>query len=205
VRDGQLYEGTGEYGGSSLRWVDLDTGRVERMRELDGRYFGEGIAILDGRIFQLTWQENLGFIYDLKTFERLGTFTYEGEGWGLTDDGAELIMSDGTPVVRFLDPATLEVKRTVTVRDGEQPVDELNELEYIDGEVWANVWRTDRIVRFDPDDGRVTGWIDFGDLYLRRAPNADVLNGIAYDAEAERVFITGKNWPQLYEIVLERP
>lgn len=205
VRGGRLYEGTGQYGESSLRRVDLASGRVERIRQLDPRYFGEGIAILDGRVYQLTWRENVGFVYDLETFERLGTFTYEGEGWGLTDNGTELIMSDGTPVVRFLDPTTLATKRTVTVRDGETPIDELNELEYIDGEVWANVWQTDRIVRFDPADGRVTGWIDFSDLYPRRAPNADVLNGIAYDADAKKLYITGKNWPQLYEIVVERP
>ena len=204
VHGGRLYEGTGLEGESSLRRVDLATGRVERIRQLDARYFGEGIAILDGRIFQLTWQNKVGFIYDLDTFERLGTFAYEGEGWGLTDNGSELIMSDGTPVVRFLDPQTLATKRTITVRDGETPVDELNELEYIDGEVWANVWQTDRIVRFDPDDGRVTGWIDFSDLYLRRAPGADVLNGIAYDADAKKIFVTGKKWPQLYEIVVER-
>jgi len=204
VHGGRLYEGTGLEGESSLRRVDLATGRVERIRQLDARYFGEGIAILDGRIFQLTWQNKVGFIYDLDTFERLGTFAYEGEGWGLTDNGSELIMSDGTPVVRFLDPQTLATKRTITVRDGETPVDELNELEYIDGEVWANVWQTDRIVRFDPDDGRVTGWIDFSDLYLRRAPGADVLNGMAYDADAKKIFVTGKKWPQLYEIVVER-
>jgi glutamine cyclotransferase len=205
VHEGQLYEGTGLEGESSLRRVDLASGRVDRRRALDDRYFGEGIAILDRRIYQLTWQSRVGFIYDLETFERLGTFAYEGEGWGLTHDGDELIMSDGTPVVRFLDPDTLEVTRTITVRDGDTPVGELNELEYIEGEVWANVWRTDRIVRFDPADGRVVGWVDFGDLYPRRAANADVLNGIAYDADAERIFITGKNWPQLYEIVLERP
>lgn len=203
VRDGQLYEGTGLEGESSLRRVDLATGRVERRRELDEQYFGEGIAILDGRIYQLTWQHNVGFVYDLETFERLGTFGYEGEGWGLTDNGSELIMSDGTPVVRFLDPMTLETKRTITVRDGETPIGDLNELEYIDGEVWANVWQTDRIVRFDPDGGRVTGWIDLSSLYPRRVPDADVLNGIAYDADANKIFITGKKWPQLYEIVVE--
>lgn len=215
VHEGRLYEGTGREGRSSIRLVDLATGRVERQRPLDARYFGEGITILGDRIYQLTWQHHVGFVYDLATFDRVGTFEYEGEGWGLTHNGTELILSDGTPVVRFLDPGTFAVKRTITVHDGETTIASwcppltdgqcVNELEYIDGELWANVWQTNRIVRFSPRDGQITGWLDLANLYPVRTPTADVLNGIAYDAAAKRLFVTGKLWPQLYEIVLERP
>jgi glutamine cyclotransferase len=202
VHEGQLYEGTGLYGASSIRKVDLETGRVERQRPLDARYFGEGIAILGGELFQLTWQNGVGVVYDVDTFEVKRTFRYEGEGWGLTHDGRHLIMSDGSATIRYLDPQSFEVVRRLEVRDRERPVDRLNELEYIDGEIWANIWYDDRIVRIDPSDGAVLGYVDLARLYPRRQRADDVLNGIAYDADAKRLFVTGKNWPQLYEIRL---
>lgn len=204
IADGMLYEGTGQYGGSSLRRVDLATGRVEKIRALNSRYFGEGIAILDGRIYQLTWQNGVAIVYDLDTFEVLKTFSYEGEGWGLTHDGTHLILSDGSAVLRYLDPDSFAVVRTIEVHDGGAPIARLNELEYVAGEIWANVWYDDRIVRISPKDGAVLGWIDLAKLYPAavRGPEA-VLNGIAYDAAADRLFVTGKNWPQLFEIELD--
>lgn len=206
VEAGTLYEGTGQYGESSLRRVDLASGRVEKIRGLGPRYFGEGITVMDDRIYQLTWQNQVAVVYDRDTFEVVSTFTYPGEGWGLTDDGKSLILSDGTATLRFYDPATFTLERTVEVRDGDRPVAQLNELEYIDGEVWANIWHDDRVVRISPEDGRVLGFIDFAALYPRTVRGAeDVLNGIAFDADAKRLFVTGKNWPQLYEIEIIRP
>jgi glutamine cyclotransferase len=203
---GTLYEGTGQYGASSLRRVDLATGRVEKMRPLNPRYFGEGIAVLDGRIYQLTWQEQVGIVYDAATFEVLRTFSYAGEGWGLTHDGTHLILSDGTAVLRFYDPESFAVVRTVEAREGGRAIARLNELEYVNGEIWANIWYEDRIVRISPADGTVLGWIDLSSLYSRaaRGPEA-VLNGIAYDADSARLFVTGKNWPTLFEIKVVEP
>lgn len=201
VHGGVLYEGTGQYGASTIREVDLETGRVERRAALPRRYFGEGIAILNDKLYQLTWQSGAGFVYDVASFEQVGMFGYDGEGWGLTHDGEHLIMSDGSAAIRFLDPETFEVVRTIRVRDQGRPVVRLNELEYIDGEIWANIWYDDRIVRIAPDSGDVVGWIDATAVFpstLRRRD--DVLNGIAYDADSGRIFITGKNWPRLYEI-----
>lgn len=200
--DGVLYEGTGLIGRSSIRKVRLENGEVLQIQKIDPQYFGEGIAIVGNRLFSLTWQSGVGFIYDRASFRRTGTFTYRGEGWGLTHDGARLIMSDGTASLRFLDPATQTETGRMQVRDGERPVAHLNELEYVKGEVLANVWQTDRIARISPKTGQVTGWIDLQGLLDPRdaAQGVDVLNGIAYDAGADRLFVTGKLWPKLFEI-----
>lgn len=201
VANGRLYEGTGRYGASSIRRVDLETGRVEQRRELNARYFGEGITILDGRLYELTWRAGLGIVYDLESFDLLETFRYPGEGWGLANDGERLILSDGTSTLRFLDPESFEELGRVTVREDGTPLDRLNELELVDGEVWANVWYEDRIVRIDPETGEVLGALDLSRLYPASQRGSEaVLNGIAYDAEADRLFVTGKNWPQLFEI-----
>ncbi|MEO8466578.1 MAG: glutaminyl-peptide cyclotransferase [Gammaproteobacteria bacterium] len=205
IAGGQLYEGTGLYGQSTIRKVDLATGRVEKQRPINAAYFGEGIAILDGHLYQLTWQHGIGIVYDLATFTQQRTFQYTGEGWGLTQDGKQLILSDGSAKLRFLDPQTFAVVREIEVRDRGQPVMKLNELEYIDGEIWSNVWYDDRIARISPTTGEVLGWIDLAALYPKNARSSEaVLNGIAYDAAAKRLFVTGKNWPQLYEIEVAR-
>lgn len=202
IDEGQLYEGTGRNGQSSLRKVALETGEILQRTNLNARYFGEGITILNGKVYQLTWQTHLGFVYDLASFKVEKTFFLPGEGWGITHDGIHLIVSDGTAFLRMLDPATLtEVSRVEVKMDG-LPLDRLNELEFIDGEVWANVWYTDAIVRIDPATGTVTGRIDLSNINQQRATD-DVLNGIAWDAETGRLFVTGKLWPQLYEIKVE--
>ncbi len=203
IVDGQLYEGTGKKGESTLRKVDLKTGRVELFVPLDRSYFGEGITILNDRIYQLTWENHLGFVYDLKTLKQLKTFRYSGEGWGLTNDGKHLIMSDGTSMLRYLDPQSFEVVKRVRVRNSQGQVDKLNELEYVKGEILANIWYEDRIARISPDSGEVLGWIDLSNLYpSRQRSKEDVLNGIAFDEASGRLFVTGKNWPKLYEIEL---
>lgn len=203
-QDGIFYEGTGLRGQSTLRRVDPATGEVLQGVRLPDQYFGEGIAVLGDRLYQLTWQENTGFIYDKASFELLGTWNYVGEGWGLTTDGQRLIMSDGSHELRFLDPVTMQELGRVAVLDGDGlPVTRLNELEWVEGEVWANVWQTDRIARIDPASGRLLGWIDLTGLLPaedRAAQRVDVLNGIAYDAARDRVFVTGKWWPKLFEI-----
>ena len=201
IRNGFFYEGTGMNGKSGIRKVRIETGEVLQQRPLAEQYFGEGIVEWKGSILQLTWQHGIGFVYDAETFTPARTFTYKGEGWGLTHDGTRVIMSDGTPQLRFLDPATLKETGRITVRDARGPVEKLNELEFVNGEVFANVWGTDRIVRIDPADGRVTGWIDLSGLLTRsERAEADVLNGIAYDASADRLFVTGKWWPRVFEI-----
>lgn len=203
--DGKLYESAGHYGRSTLRRVDLETGRVEQEIRLASDLFGEGLTDWHGRLVQLTWRERLGIIYDAKTFERLETFQYQGEGWGLTHDGQHWIMSDGTDELRFIDPETRRVVRRLKVRDGRQPMHQLNELEYIDGEIWANVWRSDRIMRISPESGTVTAVLDLTTLYPageRVSPEA-VMNGIAHDAATGRLFVTGKDWPRLYEIQVD--
>ena len=206
IEAGQLYEGTGQYGASTVRRVDLKSGRPEKQRALSPRYFGEGIAILEGLLYQLTCQNGAVVVYDLETFEVQRTMQYDGEGWGLTHDARELIMSDGSATIRFRDPQTFAVTREIAVRDGNVPLVRLNELEYIDGEIWANIWYDDRIARISPADGRVLGFIDLSTLYPQSARGSEaVLNGIAYDAAAKRLFVTGKNWPQLYEIEVVRP
>lgn len=200
---GVLYEGTGLHGRSSVRRVRLETGEVLQIRRLDPKYFGEGIAVWKNSLIQLTWRSEIGFVYDLETFEPRRTFTYTGEGWGLTHDGTRLIMSNGseTGTLQFLDPHTLRETGRLTVRDAGVPVAGLNELEYVKGEIYANVWNTERIARISPKTGQVTGWIDLrGLLDPREAAGVDVLNGIAYDAEKDRLFVTGKLWPRIFEI-----
>lgn len=202
--DGELYEGTGLYGQSSLRQVDLETGSVLTNTAISEQYFGEGITVFDDKIYQLTWQNQTGFIYDQDTFELIETFSYPTEGWGLTHDGSQLIMSDGTNNLYFLDPDTLAVNGRLPVQDQGNPVVRLNELEYINGEIYANIWQTNHIVRIDPQTGQVTAWIDLTGLLSPESLTqpADVLNGIAYDAENGRLFVTGKLWPLLFEIKL---
>ena len=202
--EGQLYESTGLYGASSVRRVDLATGQVLSMTTIPAEYFGEGISIVNDRLYQLTWQEQTGFIYNKTTFAPEGRFRYATEGWGMTFDGKQLIMSDGTARLYFWDPATLTTTHTIDVYDDQGPVVRLNELEYIQGEIFANIWQTDLIARIDPATGTVTGWIDLTGLLpaADRTPATDVLNGIAYLPEGERLFVTGKNWPKLFEIRL---
>lgn len=204
-RNGFLYEGTGLFGQSGIRKVKLETGEVLQSKPIARQYFGEGITDWNGALIQITWQSGVGFVYDLNTFEQTKTFSYKGEGWGLTHDGTRLIMSDGQPegALRFLDPVTLKETGRIIVRDARGPVTNLNELEYVKGEIFANIWQTDRIARISPKDGRVTGWIDLSGLLpqAEHAPNA-VLNGIAYDAAGDRLFVTGKLWPRIFEIKL---
>ncbi len=198
--DGVLYEGTGRHGESTLRRVDLETGEVLQSRSLDEIHFGEGIALHGDRIYQLTWQTQTCFVYDRETFAPLDTFSYPTEGWGLTTDGERLIMSDGSNRLTVRDPATFTEVDSLEVVDGDQPVPALNELEYIDGEIWANVWRSDLIARIDPATGRVNSWIDLSGLRSERWKKVDVLNGIAFDPASGRIFVTGKLWPRLFEI-----
>jgi glutamine cyclotransferase len=202
--DGVLLESTGLNGQSTLRKVDLTTGKVLKQVEVPSQYFAEGLTVLNGKLFQLTWQTKKGFVYDLESFRLEGEFAYQGEGWGLTTDGHWLIMSDGTDQIRFLDPTTFEEKRRITVLAYGQPVNRLNELEYIKGEIFANVWGTDYVVRIDPVTGRIVGVIDFTGLLAAqdRDENTDVLNGIAYDAAGDRLFVTGKRWPKLFGVRL---
>jgi len=202
--DGILYEGTGLRGRSSLRKVALASGEVLQYRALAPEYFGEGITIWGQDLIQLTWQSRTGFVYDKDSFVQERIFHYPTEGWGLTHDGQKLIMSDGTATLYFWDPETLAEIGRVQVHDEQGPVVRLNELEYVQGEVWANVWQTDRIARVNPETGQVTGWIDLSGLLTPedRNPPVDVLNGIAYDAQDDRLFVTGKLWPKLFEIEL---
>jgi len=199
--DGRLYEGTGIEGQSSLREVELESGKVLRQVDLPPEFFGEGITILDDRIYQLTWKNQVGFIYDRKDFRLLSRFGYHGAGWGLTNDGRYLIMSNGTATLKFLDPKTFQVVREIHVTEGERSITDLNELEYIDGEIFANVWHVDRIARIDPESSRLNAWIDMKELLPCDRPHSDaVLNGIAYDRKDRRLFVTGKEWPKLFEV-----
>jgi glutamine cyclotransferase len=203
---GDFYEGTGLRGRSSLRRVDMETGKVLQYLALPDQYFGEGVTLFEDRLYQLTWQSHVGFIYDRASFRLTGSFRYPTEGWGLTHNGRELIMSDGTPTLYFIDPETMKPVRTVTVRDEKGAVWRLNELEYIRGEVYANVWKTDRIARIDPETGRVLAWIDLtGLLPPGDRSGANVLNGIAWDEAGGRLFVTGKLWPKLFQIELIPP
>ncbi len=207
-RDGLLYEGTGQYGRSSLRKVDLNTGSALNFLMLPSEYFGEGVTVLDNRIYQLTWKAKTAFLYDRETLRRVGQFTYESEGWGLANDGARLVMSDGTDRLTFRDPDTFAEIGHVMVRDADGPVTLLNELECIDGAIYANVWKSDYIARIDPADGRVTAWIDLAGLLESTGEStaqAEVLNGIAYDGEGKRLFVTGKYWPRIFQIELVDP
>lgn len=200
--DGEFFEGTGLYGESSLRRVELGTGAVLQQVNLGSQYFGEGLALWQDRLIQLTWRENTGFIWDASSFASLGTFSYTGEGWGLTHDGRVLILSDGTSTLRFLDPETQVELGSQAVTDNGTPVANLNELEWIRGEVFANYHPTDLIARIDPDTGEVIAWIDLDGLLDPTPASAGVLNGIAWDDTGERLFVTGKRWPYLFEIEL---
>jgi glutamine cyclotransferase len=205
--DGKLYESTGRNGRSSLRMVDLSTGRVLQRYDLPVEYFGEGLTNWGSDLVQVTWKTGTGFVYDQFSFALRRTFHYEGEGWGLTHDEKALILSDGSPTVRFLDPTSFREIKRISVHDGTgHPVMNLNELEYIHGEIYANIWQTDKIVRVAPQTGRVLGWIDLTGLMDKRelAESDAVLNGIAYDAKGDRLFVTGKLWPKLFEIRVVR-
>jgi glutamine cyclotransferase len=201
-RDGFLYESTGLHGRSSLRKVKLETGEVLQQRLLDPVHFAEGLAEWKGQLIQLTWRSNVAFVYDVSTFAPRRTLSYAGEGWGLTHDGKRFVLSDGTDQLRFLDADTFRELGRVKVTDRGAAVRDLNELEYVRGEVYANVWHTDRIARISPESGRVTGWIDLRGLMSSgyKLDAEAVLNGIAHDAAGNRLFVTGKLWPRLFEI-----
>ena len=207
--DGFLYESTGIEGASSVRKVRLETGEVVQRHDLPSAYFGEGIIQWKDRLIQLTYKTEVGFVYNLSTFETERRFEYPGEGWAMTQDGKNIFMSDGTAQIRIWDPETLQELRRITVTDQGQPVPNVNELEWVKGEIYANIWETDRIARIDPATGRVVGWIDLAGLLspnerLAGPEGTDVLNGIAYDAKGNRLFVTGKRWPKLFEIRLVR-
>lgn len=207
-KDGYLYESTGEAGESTVRKVELESGKVVQRHDLAPHFFGEGIVDWGSRIMQLTWKDQVGFVYDLASFKQQRTFNYPGEGWALTRDDKHLYMSDGSAVLRVLDPDTLATVGSLLVTDGDKPVINLNELEWVKGEIYANVWMTNRIARIDPATGHVKAWIDLeGLLDVGKLPDPynDVLNGIAYDAQHDRLFVTGKRWPKLFEITLVPP
>jgi glutamine cyclotransferase len=200
--DGHLYESTGLKGQSSLRMEDLETGRILEFQDVPSQYFAEGLTNWGGTLIQLTWQNHVALVYDRSTFRLLRTLPCSGEGWGLTQDGKSAILSDGSSALRFLDPESFRELRRVTVRDHGVPVTQLNELEFIHGQIYANIWHSDRIARISPATGKVLGWIDLTGLLPKEArsgPEA-VLNGIAYDAARDRLFVTGKLWPKLFEI-----
>lgn len=205
-RDGFLYESTGLNGRSSIRKVRLETGEVIQRVDLAPEFFSEGLALFKNEVLQLTWKSQTGFVYGISDFRKLRQFSYSGEGWGLASNGSELLMSDGSSELRVLDPATFAEKRRIKVHDGSLPVTELNELEFVEGEIYANVWQTDRITRIDPRSGRVTGWIELAGILspMYRRDNNAVLNGIAYDSQHKRLFVTGKLWPSLFEIRVVR-
>jgi len=206
-KDGYLYESTGLEGQSSIRKERLETSQVIQRIAIPDQYFGEGVVAWKGKLIELTWRSHIGFIYDLATLQKIAEFRYPGEGWALTKDDHRLIMSDGTPDIRFLDPLTLKQIGTLHVTDQGRPVENLNELEWVKGQIYANIWQTDRIARIDPHTGHVLGWIDLTGLLSpadRVAGETDVLNGIAYDPKGDRLFVTGKNWPKLFEIKLVR-
>jgi len=204
---GELYEGTGIRGQSSLRRVALETGIVRQEQVLPEQYFGEGITIFGDHIIQLTWQSRVGFVYDKASFKLVQQFSYPTEGWGITHDGSRLIMSDGTAYLYFLKPKTFTEINRIEVHDDQGPVARLNELEYVRGDIYANVWQTNRIARIDLLTGRVAAWIDLTGLLSAadRQRRVDVLNGIAYDAENDRLFVTGKWWPKVFEVQLVAP
>lgn len=201
--DGHLYESTGENGRSSIRMEELTTGQVLQKYDLPDEYFGEGLTDWGSDLLQLTWKAQKGFIYDRFSFSARGTFAYEGEGWGLTHDDTELVLSDGTAYLRLLDPKTFRVKRKLKVVDEDgKPVEKLNELEFVKGEIYANIWHSTKIARISPRTGKVLGWIELNGIIDPRElsdPEA-VLNGIAYDKAGDRLFVTGKLWPKLFEI-----
>ena len=202
-----LYESTGRYGQSTLREVHPETGKVIRMLKLPNELFGEGLAALEDQLVQLTWRAQVGFVFERTSFRLARAFKYPGEGWGLTFDGKHLIMSDGSATLRYINPSDFSESHRVPVQDDRGPVDNLNELEYVGGEIYANVWKTDRIARINPQTGHVIAWIDLSGLRLLAGPSqtVDVLNGIAYDPARERLFVTGKLWPALFEIRVTQP
>ncbi|WP_206028706.1 glutaminyl-peptide cyclotransferase [Thalassoroseus pseudoceratinae] len=201
ITDGVLLEGTGQYGQSSLREVDLKSGRVLRQQPLSPRVFGEGITVMGDRIYQLTWKSGICFVYDAKTLQPVDRFRYRGQGWGITHDGTHLILSDGGYNLEFIDPKTFKTIRRIRVIDGRRRIDNLNELEYINGEIWANIWHSDYIARIDPKTGTVNSWVNLTGLHPRRPHREAVLNGIAWDEQSKRLFVTGKNWGKLFEVV----
>jgi glutamine cyclotransferase len=205
-RDGKLLESTGQEGRSTLRSVDLESGQILKQVALAPQYFGEGVTVLNGKVYQVTWQHHVGFIYDYLTFQRTGQFSYEGEGWGLTNDGQSLILSDGSNLLRFLDPGSFRVTKTIAVADNGKPLRQLNELEYIQGEIFANIWHDQRIVSINPQTGAVTAWIDCSRLVSESGAHDEeaVLNGIAFDETSGRLFVTGKLWPKLFEIRIRK-
>jgi glutaminyl-peptide cyclotransferase len=204
---GYLYESTGLKGKSTLRKVDLKTGKIIKIIKLAHEYFGEGITILGKNIYQLTWLNKTGFVYDLVEFKKVRTFSYEGEGWGITTDGQYLFMSDGSAVISCVDPITSAVVRKIVVHEGQHQIGNLNELEFIKREIWANIFQKDLIVRISPGTGKILGWIDLSQLYslIPEHNRIDVLNGIAYDHNRDRIFVTGKLWPNIFEIKVVEP
>src|SRR6185295_796455 len=204
-RDGGFYESTGMYGESKLRRLEFPSGKVLKEVSLADDLFGEGLALVDTRLIQLTWTTHRGFTYDIQSFKKLEEFRYDTEGWGLTYDGTNLILSDGSSDLFYLDPHSFKVVKKLAVTRNGQPVNELNELEFIEGEIWSNVWQTDLILRIDPATGRVTSFLNMKDLLAHsdRTGREDVLNGIAYDAEKKRIFVTGKRWPRIFEIKIK--
>ncbi len=217
---GFLYEGTGKEGDSQIRKIELETGKVLKKKSLSDKYFGEGITIFNDKIYQLTWLEKTAFVYDAEDFKLLEEIKYKGSGWGLTNDGKSLILSDGTDSLKFVNPKTFAVERTISVkRENDFPVYHLNELEYVEGEIWANIWHSDQegtknehgflmnlgkpnyIARINPNTGKVVGWLDLTDISPDDASKkSSTLNGIAYDATTKRIFVTGKNWKNLFEV-----
>jgi glutaminyl-peptide cyclotransferase len=205
IHNGKLYESTGQEGHSWVGVIDVNTGKPEKKVDLPAEYFGEGITILNNKIYQLTWTSKIGFVYDLKTFKRIGSFDYTTAGWGLTHDTKNLIMSDGSNKLTYLDTVSLKPVKSVAVTDDNGPVDQLNELEYIEGYVFANIWQTNQIVKIDPQTGKVVGKLDLSQLARdaqMRSPRVDVLNGIAYHPTTKMMLVTGKYWPMTYVIQL---
>jgi len=205
IDNGVLFEGTGQYGRSSLRRVDLQSGQVQQLHSLPSQLFGEGITVFGNRIIQLTWKSGVGFVYAKDSFKLQRIFKYPGEGWGITHDGKNLIMSDGSATIRFLNPETFEVERRINVADKTGPVALLNELEYVKGTIYANVWKTDTIALIDPETGKVTGWLDLEGILGQEQQgkhHSGVLNGIAYNADEQALYVTGKLWPLLFQIEL---
>lgn len=205
-RDGGFYESTGMYGHSKLRRLEFPSGKVLKEVSLTDDLFGEGLALVDTRLVQLTWTTHRGFTYDIQSFKKLEEFHYDTEGWGLTYDGANLILSDGSSDLFYLDPHSFKVIKKLPVTMNGRPITELNELEFIDGEIWSNVWQTDLILRVDPATGRVASFLNMKDLLAPsdRTGTEDVLNGIAYDADKKRIFVTGKRWPRIFEIRIKQ-
>jgi glutamine cyclotransferase len=204
--NGHFYEGTGLKGSSAVIVTEPQTGKQLQRIDISPEYFGEGIIDFGANLYEWTWETHTGFIYDRATLRRIRQFTYTGEGWGMTRTATQIITSDGSPILRFRDPATFNEVRHITVKDGTQPIERLNELEYIDGEIYANVWHTDRIARISPTDGHVIGWIDLTGLLpdYEMINEESVLNGIAWDADHRRLFVTGKQWPWIFEITLTK-